>query len=94
MGKKLIHVGYTNGHQVKYAKEESGLFYPDTEGDCYIPLFMYECHLHRTAPNLETFDYVRQLEAAIRKYEESRTTKDQLALFELVKPHNVRKPCL
>jgi len=64
---KLIHVGYTNGYQIKYAKEEEGSFYPDTENDCWIPLFMYECHLHRAAPNLEQFDYVRQLESALKE---------------------------
>lgn len=44
---KLVHVGYTNPHQVKYAKDESGLFYPDTENECYIPLYMLKQHEHR-----------------------------------------------
>jgi hypothetical protein len=45
--KELIHVGFTNGYQVKYAKDEEGAFYPDTSGDCYIPLYMLKSHEHR-----------------------------------------------
>ncbi len=45
--KELLHVGFTNGDQVKYAKVEEGAFYPDTEGDCYIPLYMLKSHEHR-----------------------------------------------
>ena len=45
--KELLHVGFTNGTQVKYAKDEEGAFYPDTEGDCYIPLYMLKSHEHR-----------------------------------------------
>ena len=45
--KKLSHVGFTNGDQVKYAKVEEGAFYPDTSGNCYIPLYMLKSHEHR-----------------------------------------------
>lgn len=45
--KDLLHVGFTNGAQIKYAKVEEGAFYPDTEGDCYIPLYMLKSHEHR-----------------------------------------------
>ena len=45
--KELLHVGFTNGYQIKYAKEEEGAFYPDTDGDCYIPLYMLKSHEHR-----------------------------------------------
>lgn len=45
--KELIHVGFTNGDQVKYAKAEEGSFYPDTSGNCYIPLYMLKSHEHR-----------------------------------------------
>jgi|GEM_PF-2982209 len=45
--KELLHVGFTNGYQVKYAKTEEGTFYPDTCGDCYIPLYMLKSHEHR-----------------------------------------------
>lgn len=45
--KELVHVGYTNGHQVVYARAESGLFYPDTEHGCEIPLYMLKIHEHR-----------------------------------------------
>jgi hypothetical protein len=45
--KELSHVGFTNGDQVKYAKVEEGAFYPDTHGDCYIPLYMLKSHEHR-----------------------------------------------
>jgi len=44
---KLIHVGYTNPNQIGYAKEESGSFYPGTENECYIPLYMLKIHEHR-----------------------------------------------
>ena len=51
--KQLIHVGYTNGNQIYYAKnDESGSFYPDTENECYIPLYMLEVHLHRIEAHL------------------------------------------
>lgn len=45
--KDLLHVGFTNGAQIKYAKDEEGAFYPDTDGDCYIPLYMLKSHEHR-----------------------------------------------
>ncbi len=45
--KELMHVGFTNGAQIKYAKDEEGAFYPDTDGDCYIPLYMLKSHEHR-----------------------------------------------
>lgn len=44
---ELLHVGFTNGDQVKYAKVEEGAFYPDTSGNCYIPLYMLKCHEYR-----------------------------------------------
>ena len=44
---ELVHVGFTNGDQVNYAKVEEGSFYPDTSGDCYIPLYMLKSHEHR-----------------------------------------------
>ena len=45
--KELLHVGFTNGSQVEYAKTEEGSFYPDTSGNCYIPLYMLKSHEHR-----------------------------------------------
>lgn len=44
---RLIHVGYTNPAQIEYGKEEGGKFYPDTENDCVIPLYMLKVHTHR-----------------------------------------------
>ena len=44
---RVIHVGYTNPHQIEYGKESEGKFYPDTENDCVIPLYMLKVHLHR-----------------------------------------------
>ena len=44
---ELVHVGFTNGDQITYAKTEEGSFYPDTAGDCYIPLYMLKSHEHR-----------------------------------------------
>ena len=46
----LFFVGYTNPHQLVYScdkVEPSGSFYPDTEEDTTIPLFMLKCHEHR-----------------------------------------------
>ena len=45
--KELLHVGFTNGDQIKYAKVEEGSFYPNTDGNCYIPLYMLKSHEHR-----------------------------------------------
>ena len=44
---ELVHVGFTNGDQITYAKTEEGSFYPDTSGSCYIPLYMLKSHEHR-----------------------------------------------
>lgn len=47
---KLILVGYTNGSQVKFAndsEEEAGGFYSNSDGECYIPLYMLEVHSDR-----------------------------------------------
>lgn len=45
--KELLHVGFTNGSQIKSAKVEEGSFYPNTDGNCYIPLYMLKSHEHR-----------------------------------------------
>lgn len=45
---QLIFVGYTNGRQIYYAASlENGAFYPDTEENCMIPLYMLKTHWHR-----------------------------------------------
>ncbi len=44
---EIIHVGFTNPAQIGYAKDESGFFYPDTDNQCYIPLYMLKRHLNR-----------------------------------------------
>ena len=47
---ELIFVGYTNGDQIRYvseSREERGLFFGSTDGDCYIPLYMLKNHAHR-----------------------------------------------
>mgnify|MGYP003121737290 CR=1 FL=1 len=44
---ELVHVGFTNGDQIKYANVEEGSFYPDTSGYCFIPLYMLKSHEHR-----------------------------------------------
>lgn len=44
---ELVHVGFTNGDQITYAKTEEGSFYPNTDGNCYIPLYMLKSHEHR-----------------------------------------------
>ena len=55
--KKLIHVGFTNEHQLRYAIEQRlvGGFYPDTEDGCYIPLYMLDIHAHRAGPDSEVY---------------------------------------
>jgi hypothetical protein len=45
--KSLYFVGYTNGNQIAYAKEDEGSFYVNTDNDCYIPVYMLAVHLHR-----------------------------------------------
>lgn len=45
--KKHHFVGYSNGFQIAYAKHDEGCFYPSTDGDSYIPLYMLDVHLHR-----------------------------------------------
>ena len=44
---ELIFVGYTNGHQILYGAKDEGVFYKDTDNDCYIPLYMLKTHWHR-----------------------------------------------
>lgn len=44
---ELVHIGYTNGLQIFYGATDEGSFYPNTEGDCYIPVYMLKTHLHR-----------------------------------------------
>lgn len=62
---KLIHVGYTNQYQVGYAKDDQGAFYPDTDNDCYIPLYMLATHVHRLGVDAKEYDYIHKLESAI-----------------------------
>lgn len=49
----LRHVGYTNGYQLAYNinnhDEAAGLFYPDSDCGCIIPLYMLKDHDHRIA---------------------------------------------
>ena len=44
---KNVFVGYTNGYQIHCAKESEGFFYPNTDNECYIPLYMLAIHEHR-----------------------------------------------
>ena len=62
--KKLIHIGYTNGCQIFYAQEDEGAFYPDTNNDCYIPLYMFDSHTHRLETTLSE-DEANQLRAQL-----------------------------
>lgn len=52
---ELIFVGYTNGHQILYGAQSEGVFYSDTENDCFIPLYMMKRHEHRlqTTSNMQ-----------------------------------------
>lgn len=47
--KKLIHIGFTNEHQVTYVTEQEseGIFYPDRDNGCFIPVYMLDVHAHR-----------------------------------------------
>lgn len=55
--RELIHVGFTNEHQVTYVTEqkEDGAFYPDSDNECYIPLYMLNVHSHRVGPDSEIY---------------------------------------
>lgn len=47
---ELIFVGYTNGDQILYANEGaegSGLFFSNSDGNCYVPLYILKTHAHR-----------------------------------------------
>lgn len=46
----LFFVGYTNPYQIVHScdkVEPSGSFYPNTDEETTIPLFMLKCHEHR-----------------------------------------------
>ena len=45
--KQVVFVGYTNGDQIESSKKDSGCFYPETDGECYIPVYMLKIHKHR-----------------------------------------------
>lgn len=47
MNENLIFVGFTNGHQIDYAKDGEGAFYSDPSSGCIIPLYMLKTHEHR-----------------------------------------------
>ncbi|WP_029511155.1 hypothetical protein [Marinobacterium stanieri] len=83
--KKLIHVGFTNGNQVEYAKTEEGAFYPDTDNDCWIPLYMLAVHAHRCGPDSETLCHLLELENRNREMEQQRDQlKAQWARFNSI----------
>lgn len=46
---KLIHIGFTNESQVRFATEDKteAMFYPDSDNECYIPVYMLDIHAHR-----------------------------------------------
>ncbi|NCP63188.1 MAG: hypothetical protein GW763_11330 [Paraglaciecola sp.] len=70
LGQRLHHfVGYTNGNQISYAKEEEGSFYPDTDNDCYIPLYMLDVHLHRLG-GTESEEWMNSLQTKQLRAEE------------------------
>ena len=53
----LILIGYTNGDQIEYCKEDSGVFYPDSEQGCIIPVYILKSHEHR----IETTKFKHQI---------------------------------
>lgn len=55
--RKLIHVGFTNEHQVTSVTEQQldGYFYPNSDNECYIPLYMLNIHAHRVGPDSEIY---------------------------------------
>lgn len=55
--RELIHVGFTNGHQVTYVTEQKldGSFYPDSDNECYVPLYMLNIHSHRVGHDSEVY---------------------------------------
>ncbi len=45
---KMLHVGYTNGANIKLLiNTDYGAMYSNTNQDCYIPLYMLSSHTHR-----------------------------------------------
>lgn len=64
---ELIFVGYTNGYQILYGAQESGSFYPDTDNECFIPLYMLKTHWHRiqsTSGMNVTLDMIKEAQDA------------------------------
>lgn len=55
--RKLIHVGFTNEHQVTSVTEQQldGYFYPNSDNECYIPLYMLNVHAHRVGKDSEIY---------------------------------------
>lgn len=73
---KLIHIGFTNEHQVIYATEDKteAAFYPDSDNECYIPVYMLAVHTHRVGfdsviycENLRMKQEVKELAAKLHK---------------------------
>ena len=60
----LIFVGYTNGYQILYAAVDAGTFYPDTDNECWIPLYMLEGHVPRLESTSDMTVTLEKLKAA------------------------------
>ncbi len=69
---ELVHIGYTNGAQVLYCvTDESGSFYPDTENDTCIPVYMLRTHAHRlesTTNGAVTLDRIKREWAMLKSH--------------------------
>ncbi|SDZ96214.1 hypothetical protein [Marinobacterium iners] len=74
---KLIHVGFTNNTQIEGAKQIVGSFYPSTENDNWIPVYMLAVHAHRCGHDSETFCHLLKLEKRSRELKQER---DQLTV--------------
>lgn len=55
--RELVHVGFTNEHQVTSVTEQQldGYFYHNSDNECYIPLYMLNIHSHRVGPDSEIY---------------------------------------
>ena len=83
--KELIHIGYTNHAQVKYVTEgnEEAAIFPDTEHECYIPVYMLNIHAHRVGPDSKT--YCQQLKLSKENRELTSQNAELVAQVEQLK---------
>ena len=82
---KLVHIGFTNDHQVRYATEEKSeaAFYPDSDNECYIPVYMLDIHDHRVGS--ESVIYCENIARKKKISDLTRQNQELMAQVELLR---------